>query len=244
LTYLNTPKNETLLTSSVQIAGRGLSYGADGKQPATVKLAGFILNDKGKVVKGFGNQLSVKPLNTGETDATGIIYNEHTPLPPGIYQVRVAARDEQSGRVGSALQWVVIPDLATRQLSTSSVLLGGQVLENTKNKDADPQIQLSVDHRFSRLTRLGYWLFVYNAKRDAAGAPSLTAQTQVLRDGRVVLASPQRKLNQGGSDPERIPFGEELALRTLTPGKYDLRVTVTDSLAGASITQTVDFEVQ
>ncbi|MDX6406061.1 MAG: hypothetical protein QOH70_3516, partial [Blastocatellia bacterium] len=47
-----------------------------------------------------------------------------------------------------------------------------------------------------------------------------------------------------GSDPDRIPFGEEMALQTLAPGRYDLRVTVTDSIAGTSVTQTVDFEVQ
>ena len=244
LTFLNTPKNETVLTSSMQIASYGLSYGDDGKQPATIKLAGVILNDKGKIAASFKNQLNVNPVNAGESDASGVIYNHHTPIAPGIYQVRVAARDEKSGRVGSAMQFVVIPDLATRQLTTSSVLLGGQVLENAKTRDASPQIQLSVDHRFSRLARLGYWMFIYNAKRDAAGAPNLTAQTQVLRDGQVLLASPQRKLNQGGPDPDRIPFGEELSLQTLTPGRYDLRITVTDSLAGTSVMQTVDFEVR
>ena len=243
LTYLNTPKNETVLTSSIQIANRGLNYGDDGKQPASIKLAGVILNDKGKIASSFKNQLNVNPVNNRETDASGVIYNQHTPLGPGIYQVRVAVRDEKSGHVGSAMQFVVIPDLATRQLSTSSVLLGGQVLENSKNKDADPQIQLSVDHRFSHRARLGYWMFIYNAKRDAAGAPNLIAQTHVLHDGRVMLTSPQRKLNQGGPDPDRIPFGEELALQTLAPGTYDLKVTITDSLAGTSVTQTVVFEV-
>ena len=242
LTYLNTPKNETVLTSSIQIANRALSYGDDGKQPAAIKLAGVVLNDKGKIASSFKNQLNVNPRN-GESDAAGVIYNQHTPLAPGIYQVRVAVRDEKSGHVGSAMQWVVIPDLATRQLNTSSVLLGGQVLENAQNKDAGPQIQLSVDHRFSRRSRLGYWMFIYNAKRDAAGAPNLTAQTHVLRDGQVMLASPPRKLNQGGPDPERIPFGEEMVLQTLAPGRYDLRVTITDSLAGTSVTQTVVFEV-
>jgi VWFA-related protein len=243
LTYLNTPQNQTVLTSSMQIANHGLTYGDDGKQPATIKLAGVILNDKGKVASSFRNQLTVNPVKAGQSDAGGVIYNHHTPLGPGIYQVRVAVRDDKSGHVGSAMQWVAIPDLATRQLTTSSVLLGGQVLENANAKESSPQIQLSVDHRFSRLARLGYWMFIYNAKRDAAGAPSLTAQTQVLRDGRVVLASPQRRLNQAGPDPERIPFGEEMALQTLTPGRYDLRITVTDSLAGTSVTQTIDFEV-
>ena len=243
LTFLNTPKNETVLTSSMQIASGGLSYGEDGKQPASIKLAGVILNDKGKIAASFKNQLSVAPLNAEQTGTSGIIYNQHTPLAPGIYQVRVAARDEKSGHVGSANQWVVIPDLSRNELTLSSVLLGGQVLEKATSKDAGPQIQLSVDHRFSRLARLGYWMFIYNAKRDATGAPNLIAQTQVLREGRVMLASPQRKLNNGGPDPGRIPFGEELALQTLAPGTYDLRVTITDSIAGTSVTRTIDFVV-
>jgi VWFA-related protein len=242
LTYLNTPKNETVLTSSIQVAGAGLTFGNDGRQPATLRLAGVVLNDKGKIAASFKNHLNVKPL-PGQAGAGAIHYNEHTPLQPGIYQVRVAARDEKSGMVGSAMQWVVIPDLARRELATSSVLLGGQVLENANNKDASPQIQLSVDHRFSRGARLGYWMFIYNAKRDAAGAPSLTVQTQVVLDGRVMLASPQRKVSRGGPDPERIAFGEELALQTLAPGTYDLRVTITDSIAGTSATQTIDFVV-
>jgi len=30
-------------------------------------------------------------------------------LPPGLYQVRVAVRDRQSGLTGSAMTWVEIP---------------------------------------------------------------------------------------------------------------------------------------
>jgi len=244
LTYLNTPKNETVLTSSIQIASASLDYGSDGKQPATIRVAGVILNDKGKITSSFRNQLNVKPIAAEQADASGIIYNEHTPLAPGIYQVRVAARDEKNGRVGSALQWVVIPNLSSHALTLSSLLLGGQVLESSNRKDADPQVQLSVDHRFSRTARLTVWLFIYNAKRNAAGAPNLTAQTVVERDGKMILTSPRRSISSGAPDPDRIPFGEEFALKTLAPGRYDLRVTITDAIAGTSVTQSTDLEVQ
>ena len=241
LTYLNTPANGLVVTSSIQLSGAGVSYGDDSKQPATIKLAGVVLNDKGKVAGSFKNQLNIDPPKAGGADA--IYYNHHTPLTPGIYQVRVAARDERSGHVGSAIQWIVIPDLTKPQLTLSSVLLGGQVLED-KSKEGTPHVQLSVDHSFPRMSQLGYWVFVYNAKRDAAGNPQLMVQTQVLRDGQAVLSSPQRRLNSAGQDADRIPFGEELALKTLAPGKYDLRVTVTDGVSGTSATQTADFIVR
>ncbi len=240
LTYLNTPSNGLVMTSSIEVMGKGVSYGDDGKQAATIKLAGVVLNDKGKIASSFRNQLNIDP-RSGGSDA--IFYNHPTPLTPGIYQVRVAARDDRSGRVGSAIQWIVIPDLTKNQLTLSSVLLGGQVLEE-KSKEGTPHVQLSVDHSFPRTSQLGYWVFVYNAKRDAAGNPQLTVQTQVLRDGQAVLSSPHRRLNSGGQDALRIPFGEELALKTLSPGKYDLKVTVTDGVAGTSATQLADFVVR
>jgi hypothetical protein len=33
LTYLNTPNNQTVLTSSIQVATNRLTFGSDGRQP-------------------------------------------------------------------------------------------------------------------------------------------------------------------------------------------------------------------
>ncbi len=230
LTYLNTPANGLVVTSSIEILGTGAAG-------ATIKLAGVALNDKGKIASSFKNQLNIDAPKSGGSDS--IFYNHHTPLAPGIYQFRVAARDEKTGRVGSAIQWIVIPDLTKSQLTLSSVLLGGQVLEDKST----PHVQLSVDHTFPRMSQLGYWVFVYNAKRDASGKPQISVLTQVLQNGHSVMSS-LRKVDDAGPDLERIPFGEELALKTLIPGKYDLKVTVTDGIAGASTSQIADFTVK
>jgi VWFA-related protein len=239
LTHLNSPANGPLLTSSFQIAGGSLDYGNEATQPATVKLAGVILNDKGKVVGTFQTKLNVKP----EPDGSGIIYNDRKPLTPGIYQVRVAARDERSGLVGSSMQWIVIPDLSTGQLTLSSLMIGGQVLDTAKSKEASSQLQLSVDHQFFRSDHLGYWIFTYNARRDANGATNLVAETQVLRDGRVVVNNTQ-KLGNDSPDRDRILYGAALPLKSLLPGSYELRVKIVDAVAGTSATQTTDFVVQ
>lgn len=242
LAYLNTPKNEMLLTSSLQIVTNSQSYGENGQLPATFRIAGVMLNDKGKIAGSFRNELKVNPVD-GLRDGA-VIYNEHTPLPPGIYQVRAAVRDERTGRLGSAMQWIVIPDLSTHQLTTSSILLGAQVLENKSGGNETAQVQLSVDHSFSHSSRLGYWIFVYNAKTGSAGAPDLAIRSEVIKDGRVVLNGPARRLTALTDDSARIPFAEALKLETLVPGKYDLRVTVVDGLAGTSTSQQIDFEVR
>ena len=242
LTYLNTPRNEMLLTSSIQISSGGLAYGSDGKQKATLKLAGVILNDKGKIAASFKNQLNVNPLS-GQSEDAGVIYNERTPLTPGIYQVRVAARDENSGNVGSAIQWIVVPDLTKPELNTSSILLGAQVIQNKAAKGESDQVQLSVDHSFSRSSRLGYWIFIYKATRGENG-PNVSVRSAVVRNGTTLLSSPIRKIANLGDDLERIPFGEQLSLQSLAPGRYELMVMVKDELAGTTATQQVDFRVR
>jgi VWFA-related protein len=243
LTYLNTPANGPVVTSSIQIGGNGISYGSDGATPAKVRIAGVVLNDKGKIVTGFGNQLNVVPPQPSEREI-GVMYSEHTPLAAGIYQIRVAVRDENSARVGSAMQWIVIPDLNKGHLVTSSLLLGGQLIEDQKNKTNNPKVQLTANHTFSHSAKLGYWFFVYNAKRDGKGSPHLTVQTTVQRDGQVILTSPQRAIDNGGADSQRIPFGDELTLKTLAPGRYDLTVNVKDNVAGSTISQRSYFFVR
>ena len=172
LTYLNTPANGLVVTSSIEVSNNASDLRRRRKAAGDDRLAGVVLNDKGKVAGSFRNQLNVTPRKEGE--AGGVFYNHHTPLTPGIYQFRVAARDEKSGRVGSANQWIVIPDLSRNQLTLSSLLLGGQVIEDRANKENSPQVQLSVDHSFPRASALGYWIFVYNAKRDTGGNPQLS----------------------------------------------------------------------
>src|SRR6185295_3165561 len=113
-------------------------------------IAGVILNDKGKIANSF------KTVVKGSADAAhpAIIYNHRATLTPGIYQVRVAARDDQTGRVGSALKWIVIPDIADRRLHLSSLMLIASGMENLRAADGTGQVQLSVDHRYPRASRL------------------------------------------------------------------------------------------
>ncbi|HEY5883170.1 MAG TPA: hypothetical protein VIT88_00700, partial [Pyrinomonadaceae bacterium] len=133
LTYLDTPANGLVLTSSVQASADFLSYGPQDKEPAQLSIAGVVLNDQGKPAASFKTDLKVAPAsatNQGQT-RPNIIYSHPSPLKPGIYQVRVAARDAGSGVVGSASQWIVLPDLSTRELSLSSLILG---LEDVSGK--------------------------------------------------------------------------------------------------------------
>ena len=259
VSYLDAPGSGALLTASVQVSTLGLSYGADNKQPAAVDLAGVVLNDQGKSVNGFKTRLNVNPLPAGvaQTDEASVIYNYKAPLPPGLYQVRAAARDEKSGLVGSSQQWIEIPDLTNRKLTLSSLLVGGKVFDKGAKAaggaagdaaaatGSAPQVQFSVDKRFARASRLSFWIFIYNASRAGAAPPDVTAQVHVFRGAEAVVTTQPRKLTtEGMSDLARIPYGGEFALSSLAPGRYTLQVTITDRVANTSVAQRSFFEVE
>lgn len=241
LIYLDIPSSGTVLTTSVQAFTEGLSYGAEGREAAQLTIEGVVLDDQGRPAASFRTGLKVNPPpeEGGGRSASNVIYNHPSPLKPGLDQVRVAARDERSGVLGSASQWVVIPDLSTRQLSLSSLIVG---LEGVGDKGADSgHVQWSVDKRFAHGSRLRFMTFVYNA--GAVG--NLSARVQVFRESREVTGTPFRKVSADAqTDPARVPYTAEINLGGLQPGRYTLRVTVEDSATHRGASQQTTFYVQ
>ena len=164
--------------------------------------------------------------------------------------MRAAARDVKSGRVGSANQWINIPDLSSRKLTLSSLILSEQGNDSRKNSPNTTaasvgllELPISVDRRFSRSSQLRYIVFVYNAPQKA-NQPDITIQTQVFRGKDVVLTSPAQPISANGQDPLRLPYAAEISLNTLTHGRYELVVSVQDRLSKTGATQRVSFEVK
>jgi hypothetical protein len=95
------------LEVSMRIDGSMLAFeSADGKQPAIVDVLGAAIDDRG-VCSTFKQRLDV-PRYVAARDRF-VQWKRVLPLPPGLYQVRVAVRDRKSGRVGSAMTWIEIP---------------------------------------------------------------------------------------------------------------------------------------
>jgi VWFA-related protein len=251
LVYVDMPDKGTVLTASMQMAKQFITFNhSEGGQAAVVDLAGIVFDDKGKQVTRFRDRLAISLTSSSDDSLRrDLTYNFQTPLKPGLYQVRVAARDSQSGRAGSARQWIEIPDLSARRLSMSSLLL-------SENKDAEMQkaeatsiakSAWSVDHRFARTSKLRFLTYIYNAARGADGAapPDVALQVQISRDDQPVLTTTLRKVESGAqTDLDRLAYAAELPLEALPAGRYVLQVTVIDRIAKTSASQRASFEIE
>lgn len=251
LSYISTPNRGLMLTAFMQISNEFLSYeSANGKQTAIVDVAGTVLNDKGGVGGTFSNRLTVSaPSIESANEILDPGYGYALYLTPGLYQVRVGARDEKTGRSGSAHAWIEIPDLASGRLALSSLVIGVRSSASpspTPPKSVDASSEMRIAHRFSPTDFLRFMLFVYNGSRVPADSkPDVALQVQVVRDDQPVITSPLRKVSVDEvEDLSRIPFAAELSLAGLPAGRYVLQITVVDRVSKQSATQQTRFEIQ
>ena len=252
LDYYDIAGKGPTLTTAVQIPGEFLSFveQPNGKIQAIVDVSGIYFDEKGVSKATFVERITTtaSSLEAAKKYDGDITYSYPANLPPGLYQVRAAARDDKSGLVGSAQAWVEVPDLSKKQLTMSSVMLGERVDPQIGNaadaKNADP-VSLSASHRFKRDSSLRFLIFTYNAKLSPADQkPDVAVQVQVIREDQPVLTTALQKITtEGIADVTRLPYGAELPMSGLLPGRYVLRVSVIDRIAKQSTTQQTHFDV-
>jgi len=103
--FANTVGKGTVLKASMQIDGASLSFG-EREQQAIVDVLGIAVDDRGQF-STFKQKLDI-PRAVVAKEGRFIKWSQALPLPPGLYQVRVAVRDRQTGRTGSAMTWIEI----------------------------------------------------------------------------------------------------------------------------------------
>ena len=250
--YYDIAEKGPMLSTAIQLPGEFLSFGEqpDGKIQAIIDVSGVYYDDKGTAKASFMERiLSTAPsLEAARDSQADITFTYPTQLPPGLYQVRVAARDDKSGNVGTAHSWIEIPDLAKKQLTMSSLLLGEKPparLANVNDTDDLSPVALSASHRFGRESTLRFLLFAYNSVVSATDRkPDVAVQVQVIRDDQPVITTALRKITTDGvADLARLPYAAEIPMHELLPGRYLLRVSIIDRVAKQSTSRETHFDV-
>ena len=247
----------TYVRSLVYVPAKDLTFteepGGGRKAVFDVVAAGF--GDNGTIVEQLSKTYSIILTKDGHARAIkqGLVYEFTFPLKPGVYQLRVALHDQGSDKIGSANQFIEVPNLKKKRLVLSGFVLENMPYEEWQRRDAghpvrtdqsDPLVSTSL-RTFRRGTVLSYGFNIYNAK-IVGSAPNLTFQTRLFRDGKQVFETKQQPVN-GVIDSGAVTFAAALALATgMVPGDYVLQVVVTDKGDKSkrnSAMQFVQFEV-
>jgi VWFA-related protein len=234
-----------VLQSEVWIDARDLAFSTESNGSSQVKfdLMAVTLDESARPVDSFSQSYTVDiPVAFRQTIlGDGLTQRLRLPVKkPGGYQVRIAVRDHQSDRIGSATAFVDVPDLTRGELALSGILIG---------KTGEPGAAAAASpRRFhpGQTVTVGYQIL--NARRDASGNVSVDVTTALLHAGNILATgNPAAVDGKDQPDPARLLRVREFQFsEDLEPGVYSLKVTAVDRNAPKGsdpISQSIEFEI-
>jgi VWFA-related protein len=256
----NDQKTGSFVRSLLHIDAHDLKFTdeKDGTKKAVIDVMAMSFGDNGNIVDQLKRTytLNLKANAYQKVLADGFVYQFAFPVKtPGAYQYRVAIRDPQGGKIGSASQFIEVPDLKKNKLTVSSIVLENLSAEQWRNF-SDPNVRRAVTdpladtalRRMKTNSVLRYGFEIYDAKLNGSKQPQVHTRIRVFRDGKLVLDGAEKPLALNGqTDMQHLKAAGALALgNKLVPGDYILQIVATDDLAKAKqqiATQFVQFEV-
>ena len=244
--FTNDKASGSMIRSFIYIDPRGLTFETvDGMRQASFELHGVIFGDNGIMVEQ--NQQNAT-LSLNERDYEHAMRNgmalklDMSVKRPGSYQVRVATRDKNTGKIGSSGQFVEVPDLSKKRLAVSGIVLGAT--SGFAGRDANHIIEHPATRNFDLNTDLHFAFVTYNATSTS----NLVMEAKLFRDGKAVFAGPETPINAGNStDPSRLLVNGSLRLSPdLELGNYYLQVVITDKGTKGKtppVVQWIDFDI-
>ena len=254
----NSEKEGSFVRSLIHVPANELKFvdEPDGSKKAVFDVLAASFGDNGQVIDQIGKSYTL----TAKLDVykrlieKGFVYHFAFPVKkPGAYQYRIAIRDEESGAVGSASQFIEVPNLKKNQLTLSSIVLDSLTQDEWKKASSgsnDPLPSNAMDDTALRQIKAGSVLRcgyeIYNARAAASGKADLTAKLRIVRDGKIILDGQARPVDMQ-NDLQHIAGAAAINLGAqMAAGDYILQIIVTDNSAPAKkqiATQYVQFEI-
>lgn len=221
-----------------------------GRFSDTLEMSLIAVDHKGEVRGGDRNsvKLDLRPETHAVLVEHGVRFTSRVELQPGRYQFRVAAREENAGRVGSVVYDLVVPDFAKAPLEMSGLVLTSAGASRTPTPKMDDQMrqvlpgQPTTRREFPAADRLAVFAEVYDNRADTPHSVDIV--TSVLTDeGRVVFTSEdERQSSELGGARGGYGHAADVPLEGFAPGLYVLRVEARSRL-GDTVTREIQFRV-
>jgi len=248
--FVDVPPGGPQLVVKARIDLAGIPFEAAGERHRNeLDMVGVVYDEAGQVVgevDSYRTDLDLSDTSYEKLLHEGVRYQKSVPVRPGLYQVRLGAREALSGKVGSAFRWVEVPDLSLGSLALSGVFLFAEAEQAPASPDRERAGSLrdvQAERRFRHGDRLYYSLYVYNPARDDGGRTDVVVQAQVWAGGKLQGVSPVDPVGFADrADPPR-PVTGRITLEGLADGDYELRVLVVDRKAKVDVSSRVSFVV-
>ena len=244
---------------TVQFQNKDLQFTSkDGINRAVVDIAGHVTTMTRRVVNSFEQTVEVPAPKEmlKEYKEQRSIYQNSQPLPPGTYRLNIMAKDVNSGTIFNHELRLDVPRLNPDKASSSTVILA-DIIEPVPMKSigtgqfiiGDTKVRPRIDEIFNRSIdqRLGIYFKLYNLGEDQTDhKPAGDVNYELIRNGsneKVFDFTEDFSQIPDATSAAQMTIEKFLPLKTLAPGKYTLRMKVTDKIRNQTLTPTAEFTV-
>jgi GWxTD domain-containing protein len=180
------------------------------------------------------------------------IYQKSVPLAPGMYRLNIVAKDIVGGNSVNYELALNVPRMEEDQLFASSIILA-DVLEKVPTKSigsgqfviGSSKVRPRMNVIFKRTEKMGIFLKLYNFQpEEKTNKPRGHVDYEIVKAGdsaKVLEFTEEVSLLEGSAS--QMTIEKLLPLGALEPGKYILKLKITDSLKNESLTQQAEFSI-
>jgi VWFA-related protein len=220
----------TFVRTLVHIDARALTFveSDGGKKTASADVLGMVFDQAGMEVAHLSTGFSVALTNEAAEESLrdGLAYTLRIPIRrAGAYQVRFAIRDQHSGALGSAGEFVEVGDMAGGAFALSGIVLrsdDGKAPAASGGPDAIALTPAQALRVYGPDTGLSYAYEIYNATTAVQATISVWRGTE-----KVFAAAPDTLVPPPGAGHRFAAAGGVKLGEGLPPGSYVLQVAAT-----------------
>ncbi|HEX4169222.1 MAG TPA: GWxTD domain-containing protein [Bryobacteraceae bacterium] len=239
----------------IQFKNSDLNFTTKDKvSKATVNIYGRLTTLTRKSVNWFEDTVNAEvPAEMLQQAMNGSqIYSKRVPLAPGTYRLNVVSKDTVGNTVNNYETAVVVPHYDEDQLAASTVILADELERVPTNSIGtgpfvirSSKVRPRMDETFKQGETMGIYTEFYNFGMDQkTKKPEGTVTYDVVNaDNKTVLTQTEALTAIPNASAFLVTVEKKLPLRSLTPGKYTLKLVVTDKLRNQSVSPSAQFTV-
>jgi VWFA-related protein len=245
--YFLLDENRFYMPVSLVVPGSQIPFVKGGdKDKATLDIIGAVVDEAQRPVGRVRDTVKLNLDPSLQARQKNIQYTTSFNLPPGKYQLKFVVRENQTGRMGSFIADVTLPDLKKAPLKMSSIVLASQ---RSPSKKDDPLVRNgeeyvpNISHVFRQDQHMYLLYEIYDparqkpadgALKESKAAINLLSSLELIQGSTKVYESPMvqaKSINVEGRDAVSIEL--DVPLSGLKPGSYVCQLNVIDDAAGS-----------
>jgi VWFA-related protein len=236
------PGEKAMVALTTHIAGPAVAFTQkENVFLNKIELSVLALDQQARVQGGDRTELDLKlrPQTHQLVQITGMRSVQKLELPPGRYQLRVAARAAERGELGSVFYDLDVPDFAKEKFTMSGILLTSRAAPLTSTPRLDPEIKPllptppTTSREFVPNDTLTAFVEVYDALQPKHGV-DITSRVRSSEGKQVFRAAEERSSDELSGKRGGYGYLVNIPLADFAPGTYVLELEAKPRVGNAA----------